>query len=275
MIEESKRRGPVSLAKGSHSIRKKFHGKSFVIPSLITMVAIFCGFLAIVSAIRGEFAYAARCVLIAIILDGLDGRVARRLNATSAFGREFDSLSDVISFGVAPATLVYIWAFSKHADEFGLLISFLFLVCSATRLARFNVVATEKDTTGGFTGLPTPGAAAPVVCLVYLFPESLDTTVEIFFAMLFVVSIALLMVSTIPYLSVKRLKLSAKYAGPSIVAMGFLVALVWKYPALTLFSLSVAYAYSGLLVWFLRSGVNRFQRGSESAAKTELKSSGI
>jgi CDP-diacylglycerol--serine O-phosphatidyltransferase len=264
-MEESPkvRKAPVSLARGSHTIRRKLHGKSFVVPSLITMVAIFCGFLAIASAIRGEFVYAARCVLIAIILDGLDGRVARRLNATSAFGREFDSLSDVISFGVAPAILTYIWAFSKEADEFGLLVSFLFLVCSATRLARFNVVAIEKDTTGGFTGLPTPGAAAPVVCLVWLFPTPLTGTLPIFLAMVFVTAIALLMVSTLPYLSIKRLKFSSKHAPLSVVVLAVLVALVWKYPALTMFSLSSLYAFSGVFVWVWRK-ITRSDSGSAS-----------
>lgn len=250
--EDKKIKKPVRLAKGSSQLKRRLSGKSFVIPSLITMIAIFCGFLAIISAIKGDFVYSVRCVLVAMILDGLDGRVARRLNATSEFGREFDSLSDVVSFGVAPAVLIYSWAFSTVADEFGILVSFIFVVCAATRLARFNVVAASEDTTGGFCGLPSPGAAAAVVCLVYLFPEPVIDPFAVSLVMAFSVANALLMVSTFPYISVKKLKFDSTFGRIGVVALAFVVALVWKYPAVTLFAIFAGYAASGPLLWFVK-----------------------
>jgi len=129
------------MSKGKRFVREKLKGKVFLVPSFITVLSIFCGFLALLSSFQGKFLYAAQCIGIAFILDGLDGRVARRLKATSEFGREFDSLSDLVAFGVAPASLLYSWAFGHIADEFGVLVSFVFVVCGATRLARFNVAA--------------------------------------------------------------------------------------------------------------------------------------
>lgn len=243
---------PVALAKSSGGLKERLHGKSFVIPSLITMVAIFCGFLAIISAIKGDFVYSVHCVIVAMVLDALDGRVARRLNATSEFGREFDSLSDIVSFGVAPAVLVYSWAFSTLADEFGVLVCFIFVVCSATRLARFNVVAASEDTTGGFSGLPTPAAAAVLVCPVYLFPAPVSEPIVIFLVMAFCISISLLMVSSFSYVSVKRLKFDSTLGRIGIVLLAFSVALVWKYPGATLLAISGAYAASGPLLWFIK-----------------------
>ncbi|MCB0322004.1 MAG: CDP-diacylglycerol--serine O-phosphatidyltransferase, partial [Bdellovibrionales bacterium] len=175
--EELDSRRPV-LLKGP-KLRDRLQGKTFLIPSFITVVGIFCGFLAAISATRGEFVYACKCIALAILLDGLDGRVARKLNATSAFGREFDSLSDVVAFGVAPAILVYSWGFNRVADEFGLLIAFVFLVCGATRLARFNITSTgelvlRKSAGSGFQGLPIPGAAAAIASIVYCFPAPIE-----------------------------------------------------------------------------------------------------
>lgn len=252
MILEEQKNSEKKRGSRSDSLRKKFHGKSFLIPSVITMVAIFCGFLAIISAIRGDFIYAVRCVFIAIVLDGLDGRVARRLNATSAFGREFDSMSDVVSFGVAPAVMVYIWGFSGVADEFGVLISFIFVVCAATRLARFNVLAAEEDTTHGFVGLPSPAAAAVLVCVIYLYPVPLQEPILVFLAMLFSTCVALLMISSFPFFSVKRLTFRSKQAPLWIVGLAFVVALIWKFPAPTLFVLALGYAVSGPLLWILK-----------------------
>ena len=122
-------------------VKGRLQGKVFLIPSFITAVAIFCGFYALIGAIKGRFDHACLAIGLALLLDALDGRVARRLNATSEFGREIDSLSDIVSFGIAPAILIYQWAFNSLADDFGLLVSFLFVACGASRLARFNVMA--------------------------------------------------------------------------------------------------------------------------------------
>lgn len=243
---------PVVLKNSSRFVREKLHGKAYLVPSFVTVVGIFCGFLAIVSAFKGNFVYASRCILIAVVLDGLDGRIARRLNATSPFGREFDSLSDVVSFGVAPAVLVYCWAFVRTADEFGVLVVFLFLVCGATRLARFNVAATEEEVKSGFTGMPIPGAAAAIVSVVFCFPEPVHNQMLIAGIMLYMVFIGVLMVSTLPFFSVKKLQLSEGDPRVNLILLAAAVALTWKYPERVVFVISTAYAFSGVVGYTLR-----------------------
>lgn len=244
-VEKTPKKPPVVLKNSRKFMREKLHGKSFLVPSFITVVGIFCGFLAIISAIKGDFLYATRCIIVAIVLDGLDGRVARRLNATSAFGREFDSLSDVMSFGVAPAVLIYCWAFAATADDFGVLVSFLFIACSATRLARFNVKAAEEDSTSGFTGMPTPAAAAAVISIVFCFPETVSQPHYIMGMMVYTVVIGFLMVSNFPFFSIKRLRLSSGNPSINLILLAAAVAFAWKYTGFFLLVASNAYALSG------------------------------
>ena len=246
-MEKKTKKPPVVLRNSRNFMREKFHGKSFLVPSFITGVGIFCGFLAIISAIRGDFLYATRCILVAIVLDGLDGRVARKLNATSAFGREFDSLSDVMSFGVAPAVLLYCWAFAATAEDFGVLVSFLFVACSATRLARFNVKAAEEDTTSGFTGMPTPAAAAAVISFVFCFPEPVQDFQYVVGIMAYTVLVGFLMVSSFPFFSIKRLRLSSGNPSFLFILLAVAVAFAWKYTGLFLLLISNGYAMSGPL----------------------------
>jgi len=123
----------------------------YILPNLITMGNMFCGFFAIVSAFNGAFFRAAVAILIAAVMDGLDGKVARLTNTSSRFGMEFDSLADLVSFGVAPAILIYAWAL-KPFGRFGWAAAFLFAVCGAMRLARFNVQADSSESKN-FTGL--------------------------------------------------------------------------------------------------------------------------
>lgn len=229
-------------------IRSRFVPSRFLLPSLVTMVGIFCGFLAIVSASQGKFLYAVQCILFAIILDGLDGRIARRLNATSAFGREFDSLSDVIAFGVAPALLMYYWGFDRLADEFGILISFVFVVCSATRLARFNIIVDEEPK-GWFTGLPTPAAAAALAALVYYHPEQISSMLSTGLLTAYTIFLALMMVSTFHFLSVKNFKLTQTNLRQTILLLAVTVGLLWYHSKLLIPILLGAYACSGPLLW--------------------------
>lgn len=240
---------PILLKGGRRFMREKLQGKTFLIPSLITVAGTFCGFLAIISAIKGRYDYATKCIALAFLLDGLDGRVARSLNATSAFGREFDSLSDLVAFGVAPAILVYCWAFSTNADEFGILVAFVFVICGATRLARFNVTSTndQAPSHGGFTGLPIPGAAAAICALVYCFPEPVTSLIMTGTLMVFMVVIACLMVSTLPYFSIKHVKLKKTNPALLLVLLSAFVALIWKFNYAMILILAVSYALSGLV----------------------------
>lgn len=242
---------PKLLSRGPLYMQKKLAGRMFLIPSCITVVGMFCGFLAIMSAMKGNFDYAAKCVMLAIVLDGLDGRVARSLNATSAFGREFDSLSDLIAFGVAPAVMMYSWAFATTADEFGVLVGFVFVVCSATRLARFNVMTADAPKLG-FVGLPTPGAAAAIASLCYLAPAPLISVVPIAAVVAYMFLISFLMVSLLPFFSVKKIKLHRENQWGLLLLLAVLVPFAWKYSQIVFFAGSTAYAMSGVVYWTLR-----------------------
>lgn len=243
-----------STSKGPRLVKSKLQEKLFVIPSFITVVASFCGFLAVVSAVRGNFEYAAKAIGVAMLLDGLDGRVARRLNATSEFGKEFDSLSDVIAFGVAPAILIYHWAFVPVADEFGLLISFLFMVCGAIRLARFNVRA-GKESKSSFEGLPIPGAAFAIVSLVYFHPVALQSVVWAAAVMFYAAFLSMMMISTLPFYSPKKFRLADTNLRLALAVMAGAVALTWYHSHLVFMLVANGYAMSGLTMWAI--GKNR------------------
>ena len=239
------------LVRGPKFMRDKFHGKVFLVPSSVTVVGIFCGFLAIISAIRGDFEYAVKCIWLSIILDGIDGRVARRLNATSSFGREFDSLSDLIAFGVAPAVLFYCWAFAHSADEMGVLAGFIYVVSAAARLARFNV-DTSSDPKSYFVGLPSPGAAAAVVSLVYASPGAVENDWLVGFLLFYMSLVGILMITTIPFFSVKRLKFTRDKQKLYLIAIAILVALTWKFSRQVILIISTGYALSGLVQYGLK-----------------------
>lgn len=253
--------GGMRLKRGPRYVREKFRGKSFLIPACVTVTGIFCGFLALVSVFKGRFEYATKCIGLAIILDGLDGRVARRLNATSAFGREFDSLADVIAFGVAPAFLVYFWAFNSMFDEFGLLVSFVFVVCGATRLARFNIMASGESgqASSSFVGLPIPGAAAAIASVIYCYPEPITNVFAVSFMLGYTLFIGSLMVSTVPYLSVKRVKLTHGNQAILVVLVALTVALTWKYSELVILTLATSYAWSGFVVYLVKRYASHFR----------------
>ena len=242
-------------------VRQKLAARAFLIPSCITVVGIFCGFLAIISAFQGSFEYAAKCIAVAILLDGLDGRVARRLNATSEFGREFDSLSDVVTFGVAPSVLVYSWAFKHTMDEFSILACFVFLVCGATRLARFNI---SSEKTIGFEGLPTPGAAAAVAALAYLHPSPVTDPAVNIGLLLYLIFLSIMMVSTLPFLSVKHLKFTDGNVRINLLLLATFVALTWYNSRVVILLGTTLYAFSGLLLFLIRPKTKTPRKNQES-----------
>jgi CDP-diacylglycerol--serine O-phosphatidyltransferase len=215
--------------------------RRYAIPNAVTVGNMFCGFLAIMYASSGRFEKAVIAVLVAILLDGLDGRVARRLNATSKFGIEFDSFSDVVSFGLAPAVMMYHWAFQSRADEFGVAVTFFYALCAASRLARFNISAENLKS---FTGLPTPGAAVFVVAVINSAPYAQQSLFMAVLGTVVMLSIGYLMVSTIEFMSIKQFKLSGvKLRGR--ISLGLLIALTWYDPALGLLALAGFYVCSG------------------------------
>ncbi|MFX3631162.1 MAG: CDP-diacylglycerol--serine O-phosphatidyltransferase [Candidatus Pristimantibacillus sp.] len=192
------------------------------IPSLLTVGNLFLGIVAIILVFNEKPENAAMMVIIAMLLDGVDGRVARALNVQSEFGKELDSLSDVISFGVAPAFIMYVVAFSELNPTIAWIITALFPICGALRLARFNVVSSSKP--GYFIGLPIP-AAGGVLALLALFKD--DIAVSVLLASTLVLS--LLMVSTIKYPNFKKVGIpkNAIWVVPIIVAVALFLGIMF------------------------------------------------
>ncbi len=228
----------------------------YILPSLLTSGSMFLGFYAILHAFQGDFVKAAMAILFAAILDGLDGRVARLTQTESRFGVEYDSLADLISFGVAPAVLAYTWAL-KPFGRFGWLAAFLFLACGALRLARFNI---QVDTTESshFVGLPIP-AAAGMIALLVLFVHRLNIVfVNRSFVILFLVYVlAFLMVSSVPFYSFKKFDLIRRKPFSTLVLMVLALVVVISEPEIMLFSFFCLYILSGpaIYLWKLMRGV--------------------
>lgn len=229
----------------------------YLLPNLFTSANLVCGFLSMIAAHNGRYTHAALWILLAAGLDCLDGKVARLTGSSSAFGVEYDSLADLLSFGMAPGWLLYTWAL-RSLSPFGWLAAFAFVICGALRLARFNVQATgvQKYT---FTGLPIPAAASVVASAVLLpiqhlyedLPGSVDADHPLVIV-LAVYTLALLMVSNFKYRSFKRWRWRRQWPLP-LLAGGILFSTVLvRGPEITLFSLFLGYALSGpveTLLW--------------------------
>ncbi|MDM7480399.1 MAG: CDP-diacylglycerol--serine O-phosphatidyltransferase [Halomonas sp.] len=231
---------------------KKIRRKGiYLLPNLFTTSALFSGFFAVVAGINGEFTSAAVAIFIAMVLDGLDGRVARMTNTQSAFGAEYDSLSDMISFGMAPALVAFTWIL-QDIGKTGWVVAFLYVACAALRLARFNVQIGSVDKKW-FIGLPSPSAAALVAASVWTF-HSFDADAFGFkLLMLLVVGAAgILMVSNIRYYSFKDLdfKKPVPFVVLLAVVLGFVMISVQ--PSVMLLLLFGAYVCSGPVLAVMR-----------------------
>ncbi len=216
----------------------------YVIPALFTVGNIFCGYLSLDAAGHGRYDLAAGLIFLAGFLDSLDGRVARLTGSTSAFGEQLDSLADVLSFGLAPAFLVYHWTLSGY-DRIGLLTSFLFLVCGACRLARFNVQLNVVDKRW-FVGLPIPAAAGALCGLIWVIPESLSSDPRISAAFLAITLVlGFLMVSTFRYKSFKDVDFRSRRSARLVLLIVFVVVAVaaWR-PDVCLAGIALVYALS-------------------------------
>ncbi len=237
----------VNLKQGQNSETVGRRKGIYLLPNLLTTGALFAGFYAVLSGFSGKYELAAIAIFAAMVFDGLDGRVARMTNTQSDFGVQYDSLSDMVSFGVAPAVVAYGWGVSDLGTV-GLAAAFVYASCAALRLARFNVQA-ESSSGKEFTGLPSPVAAALVAGFVwstYDMGGSLGLTV--LGATLTAVS-GLLMVSNFKYPSFKEVDMRGKV--PFIVilsiAMGFVVITID--PPRILFMLAMIFSFSAPLIW--------------------------
>ncbi|XKH60542.1 CDP-diacylglycerol--serine O-phosphatidyltransferase [Halomonas sediminis] len=223
----------------------------YLLPNLFTTSALFSGFFAVVAGINGDFAAAAVAIFIAMVLDGLDGRVARMTNTQSAFGAEYDSLSDMLSFGVAPALVAFTWIL-QDIGKTGWVVAFLYVACAALRLARFNVQVGSTDKRW-FIGLPSPSAAALIAACVWTFYHFDADALGFKLLMLFVVAAAaVLMVSNIRYYSFKDVDLKGPVPFVVLLAVviGFVVISIE--PSVMLLLLFSAYVISGPILAIMR-----------------------
>jgi CDP-diacylglycerol--serine O-phosphatidyltransferase len=240
----------------SHSETRKRAKGIYMVPNMITLAALFGGFYAIVMAMNGRFELATVALFLSMVLDSLDGRVARMTNTQSAFGEQMDSLSDMVSFGAAPALVAYIWTLST-LGRWGWIAAFVYLACAALRLARFNVNTAVVDKRY-FQGLPSPAAAALVAGFIWLMTDleipSGDVTWAMFALTLFA---GLTMVTNVPFYSFKDLsvKKSVPFAAIVLVALG--IAVINIHPPTVLFSLFMIYGLSGYAIYVWRKAKGR------------------
>jgi len=231
----------------------------YILPNLFTTAALFSGFYAIINAIQQDFKTAAIAVFIAMIWDMLDGRIARMTNTQSAFGAEYDSLSDMISFGVAPALLMYQWSL-VNLGELGWLAAFVYTAATALRLARFNTQVSTMDK-AYFQGLASPAAAALIAGTVWMgnFYQIQGITITLFTFPLTVLA-GILMVSNIRYRSFKDLDLKGKIPFIKVLFIVLIFVFVAVKPSHTLFFVFFSYALSGPIMTLVELNKRRLQR---------------
>ncbi len=220
----------------------------FLLPSLFTMANLFCGWACVVYAMRGEFHTAAPFIGIAVVLDMLDGRIARMTGSSSAFGVEFDSLADLISFGMAPAALTFQWGLWP-LGRLGWAVGFLYLAAAAVRLARFNIqrVADKRY----FVGMPSPSAAGIPAATIFFLPDGVTERAPAMLALVMLMVPALLMVSTIRYRSMKTLNLSSPVSSKVLVVVAAALALFASSPDVVLVVLAYGYLVSPIIEWLI------------------------
>jgi len=252
---------------------KIFHHKKiarkgiYLAPNLVTTAALFSGFFAILASINGEFEKACMAIFVAMILDGLDGRVARWTNTESEFGEQYDSLSDLVCFGLAPALIMYQWAL-VHMRDFGLsygrlgwMAAFIYIACSAVRLARFNTQIEVSDKRF-FTGLPSPSAAAIIAGMVWMLAD-LDVSgknIQIP-AMLILLFAGILMVSNVKYSSFKDFDVKSKVPHLAILLIALVFSLILIDPPKVLFGVFFVFALSGPFYWIKNKRKIKFTLG--------------
>ena len=216
----------------------------YILPNLFTTGNLFCGFWAIISVFQEKFFYAAIAILLASAFDILDGKVARLSRATSKFGVQYDSLADLVSFGIAPAVLAFSWALRPYG-RFGWLAAFLFVVCGALRLARFNV-QTSSGEVKYFKGLPIPAAAAMIALTILLYLRLIETGwVKDIVILVMIYILAFLMVSNIRYFSFKEFDLSKRRPFSIFIFVVLSMIVIVMEPIIVLFGFILFYIFSG------------------------------
>jgi CDP-diacylglycerol--serine O-phosphatidyltransferase len=239
------------FADGDALVVKKRRKGIYILPNLFTLAALFGGFYAIVMAINGRFDLAAVGVFCAMVLDSLDGRVARMTNTQSAFGEQMDSLSDMVSFGAAPALIAYVWAL-QGLGRWGWIAAFVYCACAALRLARFNVNTAVVDKRY-FQGLPSPAAAALVAGFIWLMTDLGVKGPTVAWPM-FVLALysGLTMVTNVPFYSFKDVHMKKSVPFAVIVLIALSIAVVNIDPPIIMFAVFVVYGFSGYAIYIWR-----------------------
>ena len=247
------------VSEGGKTVRRR---GIYLLPNLFTTGALFAGFYAVIAGMRSDFESAAIAILCAMVFDGLDGRIARLTNTTSQFGVEYDSLSDMVSFGVAPALVAYSWGLGE-LGKFGWSVAFIYVACAALRLARFNTQAEEVDKSW-FVGLASPPAAAGIAATVWVcsdqgwvgpnLPLEIAAVVAVLIAL-----VGILMVVNVPFYSFKGVDRPGRVPFVAVIVMVFLFALVTLDPPRVLLGAFLLYVVSGLALRVVRG--QPLQRG--------------
>jgi CDP-diacylglycerol---serine O-phosphatidyltransferase len=280
-MDELGQRGDVEIRKRRREDRtpRRQRKGMYILPSLFTTANLAAGYYAILQVMHGSvgepwhFDFAAKAIGFAVLFDGLDGRIARMTKTSSDFGRELDSLADVITFGVAPALLAYMWGFHllppfaspefrTKLGQFGAIASFLFLLAGTSRLARFNIQVNPQPSNPGrpdrkyFVGMPIPAGAGVIAAVVHFtLGDPLATPWMAITWLLLVLAAAYLMVSTWRFYSFKDIHFNSRQPFRLIVLLGALFAAVWFYSRWVLFGIALIYMFSGVLwrlQWIIR-----------------------
>jgi len=224
---------------------KRLRRGVYLLPSLMTLGNMFCGYACVIYAMRGEYGIAAPFIGVAMVLDALDGRIARMTGTTSEFGLQFDSLADVISFGIAPAILTFSWGLTSLGN-WGWAAGFVYVTAAAMRLARFNIQAGSVDKRY-FVGMPSPAAATVPASTIFAYPSGFQEPIGAIPVLALVLVPAFLMVSTIKFRSFKTFDLNARRSYTVLLALAVVIALVSAHPALALVTLSYGYMLSAFI----------------------------
>jgi CDP-diacylglycerol--serine O-phosphatidyltransferase len=235
----------------------------YLLPSLLTMGNMWCGYASIVYSLRGDFETAAPLIGIAYALDALDGRIARLTGTESEFGLQLDSLADVISFGIAPAVMTFAWGLSS-LGRLGWAAGFMFVACAAMRLARFNVLSASGGDKRYYVGIPSPAAAAVPAATVFMFHQPLLDYSAALPALAVVLLPAVLMVSSIKYRSFKDLDLKSRRSFRVLVIIAAGIVTFWTHPKAVLLVAAYTYLASGLV----GLAISRFKRDRHPADVT-------
>jgi CDP-diacylglycerol--serine O-phosphatidyltransferase len=241
----------------------------YLLPNTLTLCGMFCGFYAIMSAINGNFIYAAWAIILANIFDGLDGWIARLTNTTTRFGVELDSLSDLVAFGVAPSVMMYKWSLMPFG-RLGWAAAFLFVACGALRLARFNV-QTSAPGSKAFKGMPIPGAAtilASVVIFYYWYEVREDIPDKNVFYPLFTIALSLLMVSTLRFHGLKEIDFKEKKPFWVLIVFVLILFVLLIHPSAAMFVFAMVYLIWGIIENIVLFMKRRRERRQEQQGKT-------